>query len=176
MALPLQVGFNKLPVIKVLLAAGADVSLTDNRGNTPLHYAAGERLVVEQPIKLREAVVSLGNFSLPAYDCSNERVEFCMISTRSGRYYACLICVLARSASAGYGRKDAAELLLGAGAEVEALNNDQQSPADAAKVCAVSAASKSFQARGTQSVVIRIVCRQLMLEYRYDATHDNILF
>ena len=39
----LQVGFNKLAVIKVLLAAGADVSLTDNRGNTPLHYAAGER-------------------------------------------------------------------------------------------------------------------------------------
>ena len=36
-----QVGFNKLPVIKVLLAAGADVSLTDNKGNTPLHYAAG---------------------------------------------------------------------------------------------------------------------------------------
>ena len=37
-----QVGFNKLPVIKVLLAAGADVRLTDAKGNTPLHYAAGE--------------------------------------------------------------------------------------------------------------------------------------
>lgn len=43
-ALGVAVGFNKLSVIKVLLAAGADVGLTDAKGNTPLHYAAGTHI------------------------------------------------------------------------------------------------------------------------------------
>ncbi len=59
----LQVGFNKLPVIKVLLAAGADVSLTDNKGNTPLHYAAGAR-PTQQQVKCMEALKLLGSCAL----------------------------------------------------------------------------------------------------------------
>ena len=39
-ALGVAVGFNKLPVIKALVKAGANVKLTDSKGNTPLHYAA----------------------------------------------------------------------------------------------------------------------------------------
>ena len=39
---------------------------------------------------------------------------------------------------AGYGRKEAAELLLGAGAQIDALNDDELTPADAAKVCLLS--------------------------------------
>lgn len=39
--LGVAVGFNKLPVVKALVAGGANVALTDARGNTPLHYAAG---------------------------------------------------------------------------------------------------------------------------------------
>jgi len=53
--------------------------------------------------------------------------------------------VTAPCASAGYGRKDAAELLLDAGATVEALNNDQQSPADAAKVRCVRQLASTFR-------------------------------
>ena len=41
-ALGVAVGFNRIPCVKALLAAGADVTLTDNRGSTVLHYAAGE--------------------------------------------------------------------------------------------------------------------------------------
>ena len=40
-ALGVAVGFNKLPVIKALVKAGANVKLTDSKGHTPLHYAAG---------------------------------------------------------------------------------------------------------------------------------------
>ena len=32
-----------MQVVKALLEAGADVALTDAKGNTPLHYAAGDR-------------------------------------------------------------------------------------------------------------------------------------
>lgn len=39
--LGVAVGFNRLAIVKALLAAKADVALTDGRGNTPLHYAAG---------------------------------------------------------------------------------------------------------------------------------------
>ncbi len=41
-SLGIAVGFNKLPVIELLLEKGADVMLTDAAGNTVLHYAAGE--------------------------------------------------------------------------------------------------------------------------------------
>ena len=61
--------------------------------------------------------------TLPAV-AAGDHIDFCMTARVSAPF-----------ASAGYGRKDAAELLLDAGAQVEALNNDQQSPADAAKVC-----------------------------------------
>ncbi len=40
-ALGVAVGFNRLACVRALLAAGADVSLADNRGSTALHYAAG---------------------------------------------------------------------------------------------------------------------------------------
>ena len=39
--LGVAVGFNRLEVIRELLAAHADVEKTDRMGNTPLHYAAG---------------------------------------------------------------------------------------------------------------------------------------
>lgn len=41
-ALGVAVGFNRIPCVRALLAAGANVSLTDNRGSTVLHYAAGD--------------------------------------------------------------------------------------------------------------------------------------
>ena len=40
-ALGVAVGFNRIPCVKALLAAGADVHLTDAKGSTVLHYAAG---------------------------------------------------------------------------------------------------------------------------------------
>lgn len=39
--LGLAVGYNKLPVVKVLLKANADVHKADAKGSTALHYAAG---------------------------------------------------------------------------------------------------------------------------------------
>ena len=44
-------GFNKLPVVKALLAGGANVALTDARGNTPLHYAAGAAPLIMPPMQ-----------------------------------------------------------------------------------------------------------------------------
>ena len=43
-ALGMAVGYNRLPVARILVAAGADIMLTDDRGNTALHYAAGSAL------------------------------------------------------------------------------------------------------------------------------------
>ena len=43
-ALGMAVGYNRLPVARILMAAGADVGMTDNRDNTALHYAAGSAL------------------------------------------------------------------------------------------------------------------------------------
>lgn len=40
--LGVAVGFNKLEAVKYLLEHGADVTLVDKKGNTVLHYAAGE--------------------------------------------------------------------------------------------------------------------------------------
>ena len=40
-ALGLAVGYNKVPLVKVLIEGGADVSKTDAKGSTVLHYAAG---------------------------------------------------------------------------------------------------------------------------------------
>ena len=40
-ALGLAVGYNKVPLVKVLIDGGADVSKTDAKGSTVLHYAAG---------------------------------------------------------------------------------------------------------------------------------------
>ena len=40
-ALGLAVGYNKVPLVKVLIEGGADVSRTDAKGSTVLHYAAG---------------------------------------------------------------------------------------------------------------------------------------
>lgn len=40
-ALGLAVGYNKVPLVKVLIEGGADVSKTDAKGSTALHYAAG---------------------------------------------------------------------------------------------------------------------------------------
>ena len=40
-ALGVAVGFNRIPCVRCLLDAGADVHLTDARGSTVLHYAAG---------------------------------------------------------------------------------------------------------------------------------------
>lgn len=45
--LGMAVGFNKLPIIKLFLEADADVELTDPKGNTALHYAAGKVFVHE---------------------------------------------------------------------------------------------------------------------------------
>ena len=39
--LGLAVGYNKLDIVKVLIAAGADVHQADAKGSTSLHYAAG---------------------------------------------------------------------------------------------------------------------------------------
>ena len=41
-ALGLAVGYNKVPLVKVLIDGGADVTLTDAKGSTVLHYAAGQ--------------------------------------------------------------------------------------------------------------------------------------
>ena len=43
--LGVAVGFNRLAAIKVLLKADAKVDVTDGRGNTPLHYAAGASML-----------------------------------------------------------------------------------------------------------------------------------
>lgn len=40
-ALGLAVGYNKVAIVKVLLDGGADVTKTDVKGSTVLHYAAG---------------------------------------------------------------------------------------------------------------------------------------
>lgn len=39
--LGVAVGFNRLQAVEFLLQNGADVTLTDKKGNTVLHYAAG---------------------------------------------------------------------------------------------------------------------------------------
>ena len=41
-ALGLAVGYNKLELVKVLIAARADVHQADAKGSTSLHYAAGQ--------------------------------------------------------------------------------------------------------------------------------------
>ena len=40
--LGVAVGFNRVAIVTALLEAGADVEQPDARGNTVLHYAAGE--------------------------------------------------------------------------------------------------------------------------------------
>jgi ankyrin repeat protein len=40
--LGVAVGFNRKPVVALLLDAGADLEARDAAGNTVLHYAAGE--------------------------------------------------------------------------------------------------------------------------------------
>lgn len=44
--LGVAVGFNKVPIIKLLLESDADVEQTDPKGNTALHYAAGKQRVL----------------------------------------------------------------------------------------------------------------------------------
>lgn len=55
--LGIAVGFNKLPVIELLLEKGADVMLTDAAGNTVLHYAAGELAALTRLLPHPPAVV-----------------------------------------------------------------------------------------------------------------------
>ena len=41
----LAVGYNKVALVKVLIEGGADVSKTDAKGSTVLHYAAGQLIL-----------------------------------------------------------------------------------------------------------------------------------
>lgn len=49
-ALGLAVGYNKVALVKVLLEGGADVSKTDAKGSTALHYAAGMCTCAKGPL------------------------------------------------------------------------------------------------------------------------------
>lgn len=65
--LGVAVGFNRLAIVKLLLSAKAKVDVTDGRGNTPLHYAAGEPLHgcrLQNIWKLNDAVCSLAYWAL----------------------------------------------------------------------------------------------------------------
>ncbi len=52
--LGVAVGFNKIPIIELFLESDADVELTDPKGNTALHYAAGK------PCKIRAILFTIG--------------------------------------------------------------------------------------------------------------------
>lgn len=90
-----------------LLKEGAEVNAKDARGITALGVAVGfNKLAVIQVLLSAGADVTLTD-----------------AKGNTPLHYA-----------AGYGRKDAAELLLEAGAQIGALNDDELTPADAAKM------------------------------------------
>jgi|LauGreDrversion2_5_1035112.scaffolds.fasta_scaffold63613_2 ankyrin repeat protein len=91
-------------MVSWLISQGADLTLVDGKDNTVLHYAAG----------LSCHVTSWGGLIM-------RRRTFSQVFS-------------IRITCTGYGRQEVAELLINAGAKLDALNSDKQTPLDAAKV------------------------------------------
>ena len=70
-------GFNRLDIIRELLAAHADVEKTDRMGNTPLHYAAGAACTRLWPCS--SSVPSSANNSPTSSPCCSSRHPHCVV-------------------------------------------------------------------------------------------------